>query len=256
MMAYVHEQAQPGDTMIYNFPESSILYYNDYQLPIELVPSSPGLSADEISAQLQDATDGYRRVWLAPLIRPWWDTRGDVVTWLDRHSDRVDQQFFRGVHANLYLAPTGWKAMMTPQLIRFGDGIWLQGFRLSGKKPDADIPVLAPGDTLHLSLYWRSNGPTAIPYTVFTHLIGSDGQLYGQWDNQPVRGTYPTTDWLPGESVVDQYEIRVSPDAPAGEYQLMVGLYDPVSGDRLPVQDDSAKPDSDHVRLKQEIHIQ
>jgi mannosyltransferase len=256
MMAYVHEKAQPGDMMIYNFPESSILYYNDYQLPIELVPNSPGLSADEISAQLQTATNGYRRVWLAPLVRPWWDTRGDVVTWLDRHSDRVDQQFFRGVHAILYLTPTEWKSMMTPQPVRFDDSIWLQGFRLSGKEPHADVPVLAPGDTLHLSLYWQSNGPTAIPYTVFTHLIGSDGQLYGQWDNQPVRGTYPTTDWLPGESVVDQYEILVSPDAPAGDYHLLVGLYDAATGTRLPALDNEGLVIGDSAKIQETIIVQ
>jgi 4-amino-4-deoxy-L-arabinose transferase-like glycosyltransferase len=256
MIAYVHEQAQPGDMIIYNFPESSILYYNDYQLPIELVPNSPGLSADEISVQLQKATNGYRRVWLAPLVRPWWDTRGDVLTWLDRHTDRVDQRFFRGVHTNLYLAPTEWKSTMTSQSVRFGDEIWLHGFRLSAKESDGDMPVLASGDKLHLSLYWQSNGPTAIPYTVFTHLVGSDGQLYGQWDNQPVRGTYPTTDWLPGESVVDQYEIPVSPDAPAGDYHLLVGLYDAATGTRLPVLDSKGQVMGDSAEIHETVIVQ
>jgi hypothetical protein len=118
------------------------------------------------------------------------------------------------------------------------------------------MPVLASGDKLHLSLYWQSNGPTAIPYTVFTHLVGSDGQLYGQWDNQPVRGTYPTTDWLPGESVVDQYEIPVSPDAPAGDYHLLVGLYDAATGTRLPVLDSKGQVMGDSAEIHETVIVQ
>jgi 4-amino-4-deoxy-L-arabinose transferase-like glycosyltransferase len=256
MITHVHQQAQPGDLLIYNFPESSVPYYNDGRLPIELVPNSPRLGADEISAQLQVAIDSHRRVWLVPLVRPWWDTRGDAVMWLDRHTDRVDQRFFRGVHTNLYLAPTEWESIMTPQPVNFGEGIWLRGFRLSGKESDSNMLLLAPGDTLHLSLYWQANGPTAVPYTVFTHLTGPDGQLYGQWDNQPVRGTYPTTGWLPGESVVDQYEIPVSPDAPAGDYHLLVGLYDSVTGMRLPALDQKGQVIGDSAKIGETISVQ
>ncbi len=255
MMGYVHQKARSGDLLIYNFPEPPVLYYNDEQLPIELIPNSAGLSAGEISAQLEQTIASYTRVWLVPLVRPWWDTRGDVPTWLDRHGDRVDQVFFRGANVNLYLTPLAWQREMTPQPVTFADGVRLRGFRLFGEEPGADEPVLSPGDTVRLSLYWQASSPTHVPYTVFTHLVGPDGQLYGQWDNPPVRGTYPTTDWSPGENVVDPYEIPVSPAAPPGEYHLLIGLYDPTTGMRLPVLDERGESTGDHVRLAAIIRV-
>jgi 4-amino-4-deoxy-L-arabinose transferase-like glycosyltransferase len=256
MMSYVHQKAQPGDLLIYNFPESSVLYYNNDKLPIELIPNSARLNADEIRAQLKQVNADYTHVWLVPLVRPWWDTDGTVVTWLDRHADRVDQRFFRGVHVNRYLTPPAWQAAMTLQPVTFAESIRLLGFRLSGGEHETHGLTLSPGDALHLSLYWQADSPSDIPYTVFTHLFGPDGQLYGQWDNPPVRGSYPTSEWSPGEDVVDPYEIPISPDAPPGEYHLLVGLYDPVTGARLPVLDENGQAMGDSIQLNQIIIIQ
>ena len=102
---------------------------------------------------------------------------------------------------------------------------------------------------MRFSLYWQADGPTAIPYTIFTHLMGPDGKLYGQWDNPPVAGSYPTSDWQPNEHIVDQYQMPVSADAPPGEYHLLVGLYDPSTGQRLATLDDSGQAATDFVRL-------
>ena len=255
MMHYVHQKAQPGDVLIFNFPESAPLYYNRDILPIHLVPGSAGYSAEEIEAELQPAIAGHSRVWLVPLVMPWWDARGDVINWLDRHADRLDQRFFRGVHVSLYLTPLAWTESMVPQPAEFAGGIRLRGFRLPTGGDQDDKVAVSPGDRLSLSLYWQADAPTDTPYTVFTHLVGPDGQLYGQWDNPPVRGTFPTTDWKPGESVVDQYEIPVSLNAPPGDYRLLIGLYDPNTGMRSPLLAENGEPAGDHVMLSQAIHV-
>jgi hypothetical protein len=58
-------------------------------------------------------------------------------------------------------------------------------------------------------------------------------------------GTYPTTLWLPGEIVVDEYELTIKAEAPAGCYRLAVGLYDAATSARLPAAEASgvASPD-------------
>jgi hypothetical protein len=256
MMNYVNNRAQPGDLLVYNFPEPSVLYYNEKKLPIELIPDSAGLSTDEVSAHLEQAMAGYTRVWLVPLVRPWWDARGDAITLLDRRADRLDQRFFRGVHVNLYLTPPAWQSAMTPQPVTFAKDVRLLGFRLSGGEDEAQSLMLSPGAAPRLTLYWQADGPTDVPYTVFTHLVGPDGQLYGQWDNPPVWGTYPTTEWSPGENVVDHYEVPVNPDAPAGKYFLIVGLYDPLTGTRLPTLDDKGQITGDSIQINETIIIQ
>jgi len=95
----------------------------------------------------------------------------------------------------------------------------------------------ASGGKLHLTLYWQAIGEPEQNYTVFTHLVGPDGKIWGQKDNPPVRGTRPTTTWVKGEYIADEYLIPISPDAPSGEYVLYIGMYDPVSGQRLPAFD-------------------
>jgi hypothetical protein len=57
-----------------------------------------------------------------------------------------------------------------------------------------------------------------------------------------VRGTHPTTSWLPGEVVVDEYEIVVDAMAPVGEYQIEVGMYDLETMVRLPAFDEQGNP--------------
>jgi hypothetical protein len=84
---------------------------------------------------------------------------------------------------------------------------------------------------------------------VFTHLLGPDGQLWGQQDNVPVQGTYPTTAWLPGEVVEDTYAIEVVSGAPSAQYELEVGMYDAATGDRLRVLDAERRSVDNRVLL-------
>ncbi|MBN1582964.1 MAG: glycosyltransferase family 39 protein [Anaerolineae bacterium] len=94
-----------------------------------------------------------------------------------------------------------------------------------------------PGATLHLTLVWKCLDEMDIAYTVFTHLLDQHEQVRGQKDNTPVNGTYPTTLWIPGEIVVDEYDIPVAADAAAGEYAIEVGMYDLKTMQRLTMFD-------------------
>ncbi len=106
------------------------------------------------------------------------------------------------------------------------------------------------GDTLHLTLYWRALAGMETSYKVFTHLLGGDGRMWGQKDDFPGQGTLPTTGWAEGEVIVDEYEIAIDPTAPAGDYQLEIGMYDPASGARLPILDEKGEIQGDRILLK------
>src|SRR5207302_1020873 len=90
-----------------------------------------------------------------------------------------------------------------------------------------------------LSLTWRAAGELPIAYKVFTHLVGPDGKLYGQDDAVPLRGAAPTTSWTSGEVIEDEYHLVLTPAAPDGDYQVLVGFYDPASNARLPLDQGS-----------------
>lgn len=119
--------------------------------------------------------------------------------------------------------------------VDFGDGIRLLGYAVETESPQ-------PGGIVYLTLYWQAQEPVAQRYKVFTHLLGEvyningDNFLWGQQDNEPVNNTRPTTTWRSGEVIVDSYAIPIEAQAPAGSYQIEIGLYDPVTGVRLPLQ--------------------
>jgi hypothetical protein len=90
------------------------------------------------------------------------------------------------------------------------------------------------GDPLSITLVWRAgDAPPATAHKVFVHLLSPDGRLLAQSDAEPAQGTRPVTGWRPGEYVVDTHQLAFHPDATPGPAYLQVGLYDPVSGERV-----------------------
>ncbi|MCC6190820.1 MAG: DUF2723 domain-containing protein [Anaerolineales bacterium] len=73
---------------------------------------------------------------------------------------------------------------------------------------------------------WRSTEPPA-PISLFVHLLGPDGTLHSQRDLP-----YTADQYEPGEVLLDRYVLPLRPDAPAGAYSLVAGVYTP-QGDRL-----------------------
>jgi 4-amino-4-deoxy-L-arabinose transferase-like glycosyltransferase len=122
---------------------------------------------------------------------------------------------------------------------------------------DLDRTAIEPGSVLHLTLYWQALATMDTSYTVFTHLLDAEGHVRGQKDSIPCDGGRPTTSWLKGEVITDEYEIAVDPNAPAGEYQIEVGMYDPKSVSRLPAFDETGSrlPD-DRILLGSTIIVE
>jgi len=118
-----------------------------------------------------------------------------------------------------------------PLAVNIGDQVTFLGYDLESKEAK-------PGGELHLVLYWQAQREMNTSYTVFTHLLDEGGRLWGQKDNPPQGGKYPTTGWLEGEVVRDEYEIPIPPDAPFGSYLLEVGMYEAETGVRLPAFDE------------------
>jgi len=94
-------------------------------------------------------------------------------------------------------------------------------------------------ENLKLSLYWRADAAPEIDYTTFLHLRNNENENVAQKDSPPANGRYPTSLWDEGEIIVDEIVLPLA-DVPAGEYTPVVGLYDFVTGIRLPLAESSA----------------
>jgi hypothetical protein len=122
----------------------------------------------------------------------------------------------------------------------FGDQIQLLGYTISEARP---------GEALELTLFWQVSEPLGnkVPsLIVFTHLLDGNGQLVANHDSVPGNGNYPTPSWMPGMIIADAHTIQMPRDLPPGGYEVRVGLYDPESGERLPVVGGDGEPYADN----------
>jgi 4-amino-4-deoxy-L-arabinose transferase-like glycosyltransferase len=107
-----------------------------------------------------------------------------------------------------------------PVSFNFGDKMNLIGYNL-------DRRVVAPGETLHLTLYWECLAEMDEDYTVFTHVLGEQDSIWAQMDSAPQRGASPTSAWTVGQVVEDGYDLTVRQDTPPAVYDIEIGVYLP-----------------------------
>lgn len=121
----------------------------------------------------------------------------------------------------------GAPAISYPLEADFGGQIRLLGY-------DLDVSRVGEGGPARLTLYWQAQAEMDTAYKVFVHLLNGLGQIITQVDREPQAGEAPTTGWLAGEVVVDDIEVAAV-EGMAGTQSIAVGLYDPMTGQRLPV---------------------
>ncbi|MCX7841204.1 MAG: hypothetical protein N2559_17335 [Anaerolineae bacterium] len=104
-------------------------------------------------------------------------------------------------------------------------------------------------------LYWQSIAKIEKDYTVFVHLIDSQGNIRAQRDMQPRAGAYPTSIWDVGEIVRDEYVLDLPSGLAPGEYRLVIGLYEYPSLTRVAVQNVDGEANSDYLLFDEIIRV-
>jgi hypothetical protein len=127
----------------------------------------------------------------------------------------------------LATAPISAGQIPNPLSYTLAGKVELVGFAVA---PSPEIP----GEALEVTFYWRGLGELDADYTAFVHLLDQHGDLCGQADGPPLNGHYPTSYWSPGEVLGDHHRVRLQ-DCTSGGTHLLVGLYRPLDGERLPV---------------------
>ena len=99
---------------------------------------------------------------------------------------------------------------------------------------DLDRTAALPGESFHLTLYWRGLRDGDTNYSVFTHVLAEHDRIWAQMDGWPQGGNSPTSSWRKGQVIQDPYQLLVAVDAPPGVYDIEVGMYE-ATGRRLRV---------------------
>lgn len=99
---------------------------------------------------------------------------------------------------------------------------------------EANMTTVRPGETLPVTLYWRSDQAIATDYTVFVHLLDENELVLAQRNVFHGLGAYPTSQWLPGAMFADTYVLLLPHTTFAPKQaRFEVGLYDHSTGTRL-----------------------
>jgi hypothetical protein len=94
----------------------------------------------------------------------------------------------------------------------------LVGYELSDR-------VVRTGTTVTLTLFWEGLRPMTDDYSVSVQLVNENGRKAAQRDGWPADWTAPTSEWEPGQTVVDAHELQIYPDVPSGVYRVEVVVY-------------------------------
>lgn len=227
---YVQADARPGDAVILNAPNQweVFTYYHRSGAPVYPLPRTRPLDPRGTAAELEQIAALHDRLYVL-----WWgeaqaDPARFVEDWLNTHAFKAVDTWYGSVRLSIYAASTA-TATVTPLGARFGEAIALEGYSLISSG-------LAPGDILQLTLFWRAEVTPAARYKVFVHITAApDAPPLAQQDGEPGGGLRLTTTWLPGEQIADNHGVLLPPDMPPGEYQLAVGMYNVLDGERLPI---------------------
>jgi hypothetical protein len=243
---------QRGDAVLNLRPDQSQAFANNYRgnLPVYGFFNADTLSPDQ-TAWLERLRQRHDRLWVLPDgIAPeesGWERslRGsDFLLANDRVSGEGDQRL--GLFAlapQQHLEEAGLGTVFgdpaVPPPVTEANG-W---FRLDGYAATAET---RSGDAILLTLHWQDLAAVDENYQVFVHLLDEQGNKIAQADGQPVQWLRPTSTWRPGERIADRYGLLLPDTLPSGKYSIAVGLYHPVTGQRLPV---SAGPTSYAIDL-------
>lgn len=98
-------------------------------------------------------------------------------------------------------------------------------------------PAPGTGDTLRVSLYWRTMKKVTVDYKVFVHVLDGDGKLIAQHDGEALNGLYPFPQWEQSEEIRDDHNIRLPAEAVGQKLRIVAGIYDPATIQRLRLPD-------------------
>lgn len=222
--------SQEGDAIVLVPPTQVAALGRAYDgpLPPYLLPQdqSPG-PVDTIQA-LEQISAEHRLLFVVFHDEGAVDPDRTIEGWLVEHAYPGPSEWHGGTRLVVYGAPSGIEAMGQPLEASLGQQVRLLGYALAEEGVEA-------GDMVRLDLFWQADEPLDERYTVFVHLLDGEGRLVAQQDSEPLGGLRPTTTWLAGEVIHDRVGVLLPTDLAAGDYQIVVGMYNPEGGDRLPV---------------------
>ncbi len=241
--------SRPGDAIILDAPGQREVfnYYYRGKIPVYPLPQQrpPNKAATETTLQQILATHGriFALFWAMDESDP---TR-IVESWLNSHAYKATDRWRHNVRFVVYAAPQSLDSAQWQTIkAHFGTTILLDAYALM-------TPEVTSGNVIQLILRWKTIAKIDKRFKVSVQVLDKREQIVAQSDSEPVGNLRPTTTWKPGEIIQDRYGILVPFGSPPGRYRMIISMYDPQTGQRLPIQ--VGQVQSNHITLPQLITV-
>ena len=236
LVAGIERDMRAGDGVIFSAPGlvDLLSYYYDGDAPTYALPTTR--DDGQIRAETMGIIAAHERLHVILYGAREQDPRRVVEDTLNRHAHEISDEWVGDLRYLRYATSTALGETVAADW-SFGGEIMLLSYALSGDS-------VAAGDTLLARLDWKAQTTINKRYAVALQLLDANGVLVAQRDSQPSGGAQPTSSWQLGETAIDRHALAIPADMPAGEYSLILALYDAANPrDRLPVND------GDHAAL-------
>ncbi|MFC2037259.1 ArnT family glycosyltransferase [Chloroflexota bacterium] len=143
---------------------------------------------------------------------------------------------------SIKVVPRTWPRPNKTILAHLGDGIVLS-------EAGVGATTVSQGSTVPVNLRWQISQAPGKDLVTFVHLGDPTQPPLAQADGLALGGSYPPRLWAAGEVFDDRYDLQLPEDTPQGRYPVHVGLYDPDTGQRVPVWIDDVRQPHDAFLL-------
>ena len=235
LASHLRDQVGENDLLINTSADEAFTFYlQEYEIEAEYLrlPANPAQTVREIETILSAYAPEMESLWLAAQPPNDWPNADAPYRWAETHMLLLRGDQIGGLWALHYVPQTVQRAL--------GEYAARPAAQFEDVAALARVEVVrssAAPDRLDVLLSWQALAQTEAPLKVFVHLINvTDTSLQTIWsqdDAFPQDGRIATTNWQPGIIYNDTYRLA-SPTLP-GEYALIVGWYDPITGRRLSV---------------------
>jgi 4-amino-4-deoxy-L-arabinose transferase-like glycosyltransferase len=152
----------------------------------------------------------------------------DLYRWTD--AQPLQQRLASASSAPAWTGPEGPYVKGESEKQRQQQGLPLDfGHRLAFLAYAYDRTEARGGETWRITTYWRVLDADSAPLAIFVHVLDDANQVRAGWD-----GLYVSPEsWQEGDILVHLHTLDLPPDMPAGTQRVELGVYSPVTLERL-----------------------
>lgn len=239
---FVSEHATEDDTVVLHLAWSRFVFGHYYPDPFVHPFANNVDSATPVGDHLAPFLDS-EVVWLVQVGVGIPGTQGDpdrvVQAWLAERYPVVTEVFPNGVDVRGYATRYRFSFLpetATPLEVNYPNGLNLIGYRLADRElPTRDRWLHPPSTWVPVTLYWSASRPLSADIRLSILLEDEQGDVWG--GNMPrekdLRAFYRPLYWQPAEIVRWDFDVNANPDVRAGDYKVVLRVYESESGAAL-----------------------